>query len=122
MGKSCSPSVRRNAGFTLLECVVAILVINLTIAGLLRLLHGQDKQLAVAREQLELKEGVELYPHPDPMARALGMPARVGQPMLGITPRRSVGLFQVEIVDWWRGVEPGRMRVVFERNLLEGRL
>ncbi|MAW59782.1 MAG: hypothetical protein CMJ94_02980 [Planctomycetes bacterium] len=121
MERSCSPSSARNAGFTLLECVVAILVINLTIAGLLRLLHGQDKQLAVAREQLELKEVVELHPHPDPLARALGMPAQIGQPTVGITPRRSVGLYEVEIVDWWRGVEPGRMRVVFERNLLEGR-
>lgn len=98
----------------MLECVVAVLVINLTIAGLLQLLRGQDQQLKHAREQLELKEVVRLQPHPDPLARALGAPALMDQPTVAVVEQRPASLYEVTIVDWWRGVEPGRMRVVFE--------
>jgi len=105
----------------MLECVVAILVINLTIAGLLQLLRGQDQQLKLAREELEIKEVVRLHPHPDPMARALGMPALVNKELVAIDEAEVRGLYEVKVVDWWRGVEPGRFRVVFEQTSAEAR-
>jgi prepilin-type N-terminal cleavage/methylation domain-containing protein len=116
-------SLRRGpqGGFTLLECVVAILVINLTIAGLLQLLRGQDQQLTLARVQLEMKEVVRLHPHPDPMARVLGMPALRDQELVATEDAKLRGPYEVKVVDWWRGVEPGRFRVVFEQTLVEAR-
>jgi hypothetical protein len=121
MAKPSNLKLCRQGGFTMLECVVAILVINLTIAGLLQLLRGQDQQLQLAREQLEIKEVVRLHPHPDPMARALGMPALMNTELVAIEAAKVRGLYEVKVVNWWRGVEPGRFRVVFEQTLVEAR-
>lgn len=121
MAKPRNPKRASESGFTMLECVVAILVINLTIAGLLRLLQGQDEQLKLAREQLEIKEVVRMQPHPDPMARALGMPALVNAPPTMVQDPKVRSLYEVKVVDWWRGVEPGRFRVVFDQKAVEAR-
>lgn len=95
---------------------MAILVINLTIAGLLKLLAGQDKALHSAREQLELAEQLHLRPHSDPLARALGMPAEVSSEAEVAPPIESAGIYELELVDWSRQLNPARLRVVFERH------
>lgn len=105
----------------MLECVVAILVVNLIVAGLLQLLRSQDAQLTHAREGLEIKEVVNLRPHPDPMARALGMPALVDSDHLNLNLEKTRGVFEVEIIESWRGVNPGRFRVVFEQSIVGAR-
>lgn len=121
MVKRSTPKASQKSGFTMLECVVAILVINLTIAGLLQLLRGQEKQLSVAREQLEIKEVVRLRAHPDPIARALGMPALVDSDHLALDLGKTRGIFELEIIESWRGVEPARFRVVFEQSVIGAR-
>lgn len=106
----------RAAGFTMLECVVAILVINLTIAGFLKLLSGQDAQLKIARDHLAREDTFRMRPHADPLARALGMPATLDAPVQAVQPPQRATRYQVRVVDWWRSVEPERFRVVFERT------
>mgnify|MGYP003961613449 CR=1 FL=1 len=116
--------VARRAGFTMVECVIAIMVINLTIAGLFKLLKLQETQVAEAEGWLAKNPIYYLNPDPDPLSRALGKPASLDQAPIARVQITQTKLFEVQILTYKFDLNPVAMTVVFEQRdspTIEGR-
>jgi len=71
------PRNRDVAGFTLLECEVALIVLGLVIFGLLRATSEHEVLLSTLDELTEPRNVRWVRPADDPLARALGRPAEL---------------------------------------------
>ncbi|MBC8405385.1 MAG: hypothetical protein H8E15_09175 [Planctomycetes bacterium] len=106
----------RSVGFTMVECVIAIMVINLTIAGLFQLLKLQEKQVAEAEGWLSKNPIYYLNPDPDLLSRALGKPASLDiAPVARVQPTQAK-MFEVQILTYQLDLNPLAMTVVFEQR------
>jgi hypothetical protein len=102
--------------FTMVECVVAILVINLTIAGMFKLLKLQERQVAEAEGWLRKDPVYYLNPDPDPMARALGKPASLDAAPVARTWREEALPYDVRITGYKFDLQPLVLQVEFEQT------
>lgn len=119
METPCNRERGGERGFTMLECVMAVLVVNLVIAGMLSLLRGQEQQLLHVEEQLELSGSWYVQPHPDSLARRLGHPARLHlEPELELVLPR-VPVFLLDVRDVLREPSAPSLEVVFEQHVLK---
>lgn len=120
METPCNRDRKDQRGFTMLECVMAVLVVNLIIAGMLSLFRGQEKQLLYVEERLGLEGTWYVQPHPDSLARRLGHPARLRvEPELEWAAPR-VPAFALDVHDVLREANEPSLEVVFEQRLLRG--
>lgn len=107
------------SGFTMVECVVAILVINLTIAGMFKLLKLQEKQVAENEGWLKKNPIYYLNPDPEPLARALGKPASLDESPMARGWKPDSLPYTVRIIDYRFELDPAVLRVEFEQREAE---
>lgn len=105
--------MRREGGFTMVELLCAIVVLNLLVAGLTTLFLGQNQMVNSLEEWCEGEPEIHLAAEPDPMARGLGVPATLttgpGGPVRGLeeTP------FEVKILSVQRRISKEKATAVF---------
>lgn len=115
---SSSPE-RNGAGFTLLECMVAVLVLNLVVLGMIQLVKGHQEVLDGVDDWTYGDPVLHVVQDPDPLARALGVPAT-----LAVDPGMTIhvpaeGPYEVTVTKVWRELDPPRTTAVFEQNVAE---
>ena len=108
-------SHKRQDGFTMVECVVAIMIINLTIAGMFQLLKLQERQVTEAEGWLKKNPVFYLNPDPDPIARALGKPASLDENAIARNWKDEVLPYEVRIIDFRFELDPAILKVEFEQ-------
>jgi prepilin-type N-terminal cleavage/methylation domain-containing protein len=93
-----SPRRPELAGFTLLECLVAVIVLSLLAVGLARLTTHHDKLMAGV-EQWTFGDPTYFVAQPeDGLQRLVGVPATlVGSPPLPPAPLPGPGVLQVTV-------------------------
>jgi hypothetical protein len=98
----------------MLECVVAILIINLTIVGMFNLLKGQEQRVRGVEKWLEKTPVFFVNPDPEPLARILGKPASLDPfPQLNAEVSRT-NPFQIRVIEVRRELAPASLAAVFE--------
>jgi hypothetical protein len=102
------------SGFTMLECVVAILIINLTIVGMFNLLKGQEQR--VIEVEKWLKDDLVLFvnPDPEPLARILGKPASLDPAPQPTFETAQATPYEVRVLEVQRELSPASLAVLFE--------
>jgi hypothetical protein len=90
----------------MVELLAAIVVFNLLIAGLVKLFVGQNSMVDGLEEWAEHEPVYYVVQDPDPIARALGVPARLSAEAAGpVAPRHGDSPYLVEILEVER--DPG---------------
>ncbi|MBC8328561.1 MAG: prepilin-type N-terminal cleavage/methylation domain-containing protein [Planctomycetes bacterium] len=108
-----SPRRRAAGGFTLLECLVAILILSLLVLGMVRLVSGHHEVLDSVDDWSYGDPVLYLVQDTDPMARAIGTPAA-----LSVDPPQTVhvaskGAYDVTVLETFRDLDPPRSGAVF---------
>jgi len=96
--------------------VVAIMVINLIVVGLLKLMSQQDHQLTDLKKELASHPRLYLRAHEDPLARQLGMPARVSASDVFPAPYDEDPAVELVLLRVERSLEPARLTATFLRQ------
>ncbi|MGB0953158.1 MAG: type II secretion system protein [Planctomycetota bacterium] len=76
----------RNAGFTMIELMCAIVVLNLLVAGLVTLFQGQNHMVNSLEEWCEGEPVLYIAQDSDPLARSLGIPATLSKDAVQAQP------------------------------------
>ena len=107
------------AGFTLLECLVAILILNAAVLGMVRLVSGHHQALDEVDDWSYGDPVYYLVPDPDPMARALG-----GAAALSVDPPSEVHVpsaqpYEVTVLDTFQDLAPVKSSAIFRMREVE---
>lgn len=111
--------MRREDGFTMVELLCALVVLNLLVAGITKLFLGQNQMVNSLEEWCEGEPEIHLALEPDPMARGLGVPATLttaaGGPVRGLkkTP------YEVKILSIQRRISKEQATAVFHQVEVE---
>lgn len=114
---------RKNAGFTMMELMCAIVVLNLLVAGLVTLFQGQNHMVNSLEEWCEGEPVLYIAQDGDPIARSLGVPALlsktsvVAQPL----PRDSGGEedYEVSVLEVKRRFGKSEASALFKQVAVE---
>lgn len=73
--KSARNAPHLRAGFTVMEVVIAVVLLNLLVAGVVKLFIGQNSMVESLEGWAEDEPVLYVVPDVDPLARRLGVPA-----------------------------------------------
>jgi len=76
-GRSLRLLEAARAGFTMIEVMVAVVLLNLLVVGVVKLFIGQNAMVEDLEGWAEGEPVLYLVPDRDPLARQLGMPANL---------------------------------------------
>ena len=103
---------RAERGFTLLECMIATLVLSLLAVGLARLTTAHDKLLSKIEAWADGEPLYYVSQADDPMQRLVGVPAAlVADPPLPLTPH-SPGALEVTVTSVELELDPPQARAL----------
>lgn len=96
---------RRASGFTLLECMVALLALTLLATGIASLLVAHDR-LVQGLGTWAAGDPVWFVARPGPTGQALGAPARLSAEAPVAPPAPDPGPLEVTVLSVTRGLAP----------------
>ncbi len=115
MNRVCYPRPKDpRHGFSLLECMVAILILNLTIAGMFRLINTQENEVAEVEDWMTDGKTWYLIPDPEPLARTLGKPATLAAAPAKPSKPEEGGIYEVSVLHWDKDIKQNQVAAVFQ--------
>lgn len=108
------------AGFTLLECMVAIVILNLLLIGMVKLIGGHHQVLDSVDDWSYGAPVYYVVPDPDPLARAIGVAATLEADPPSRVHRVEEAAYDVTVLEVWRDLEPPRSIAVFRQTATGG--
>ena len=94
------------AGFSLLECLVALLILGGSVLGVLRLVLAHQAVLVDAEAWALGEPDYYLAPVPDELQRTLGRPAHLAATPPAVTPPSSPPMQTVTVLKVVLGLDP----------------
>lgn len=105
-------------GFTMVELLCAIVVLNLLVAGFANMYRGQNKTVNSIEEWSEGDPVFYVVPNPNEMARTLGVPATLSKKRGGRVIRPSSNPpYEVEVLEMKRRFSKMEASAVFSHKL-----
>lgn len=119
-----TPSKHQASGFTMVELMCAIVVLNLLVAGLVTLFQGQNHMVNSLEEWCEGEPVLYLQQDSDPLARSLGIPAILSKDMSVPRPLprdlEESDTYEVEVLEVKRRFGKSEASALFEQREVEG--
>lgn len=109
-----------NRGFTMVELLCAIVILNLLVAGLANMYQGQNKLVNSLEEWCEGDPVFYVVPNANEMARTLGVPATLSKKRVGgLRNLPGNPPYEVEVLELKRRFAKGEASVLFSHKLKE---